>query len=84
MKGRMIKPERKKRMPANCNGVEYCKPILMAVKGVAQSKQANMANTVVDSRNFFIRIEKFSANLGKLNQLFCFLKSNHKKSSPKY
>lgn len=51
----MINPEIKKRIPANCRGVEYFKPILMAVNGVAQSKQAKIARTLVENRNFFMK-----------------------------
>jgi hypothetical protein len=54
MKGSISKPDMKNRKPANCNGVVYFKPILMATNGVAHNKQANMANMVVDRKNFFM------------------------------
>ncbi len=54
IKGNINKPEIKKRIPANCNGVVYFNPILMAVKGVAHNKHANIAKKVVEKIYFFI------------------------------
>ena len=45
--GRISKPAIKKRMPANCNGVVYCSPILIPTKAVDHNKQAIMARKYV-------------------------------------
>ena len=59
IKGRMSRPEIKKRIPAKLRGVVYFKPIFMAAKGVAQSKQAIMAKKLVERRRLFIYLELY-------------------------
>ena len=39
----MSNPAKKKRMPANCSGVVYSKPILIPAKAVDQRRQATIA-----------------------------------------
>lgn len=46
--GSIIKPERKKRIPANWKGAVYFSPIFIPTKAVAHSTQAIMARKVVD------------------------------------
>jgi hypothetical protein len=40
-------PDKKKRIPANCKGVVYFKPILTPTKAVDHRRQATMAKNVV-------------------------------------
>lgn len=48
MNGKIIRPEMKKRMPANWNGALYFRPILTPTKAVAHSMHAMMAKKWVD------------------------------------
>ncbi len=53
IKGKIKSPEIKKRIPAKLRGVVCFKPIFIAAKGVAQSRQAIMAKKLVERRYFF-------------------------------
>ncbi len=43
----MYNPDNKNRIPANCNGVVYFKPIFTPTKAVDHRRQAAMAKNVV-------------------------------------